>query len=149
MKGLTTKQFKEYGISFRYHSDLKVENELIAGIRQITLNSHDSTMMLFQIIPHSINSSVSQESLARGFQEEFRQLGVDLLGNKLVSCTRSIGGVMKEGTAFTFSAVGMESRMEIYTFRREAQTVAFILQYAIEDQDKAASVIKMVANSFK
>lgn len=56
---------------------------------------------------------------------------------------------MKEGTAFTFSAVGMESRMEIYTFRREAQTVAFILQYAIEDQDKAASVIKMVANSFK
>lgn len=149
VKGVETKEFQEHGVSFSYPSEMKLGQESFYGIKQITLESTDSTLLIIQIYPGGTTPAEVQRDLLAGFREEFAKLGARFPAKSTVPCKRSIGNVEHQGIELSYALGDLAHRSEIYTMQKNGKILAIVFQYAEEDREKATPRYDVVTNSFK
>lgn len=149
IKGVQTKEFQEHGISFSYPSEMKLDQKSFYGIKQITLESTDSTLLMFQVFPEGTTPADVQRDLLTGLREEFGNLGARFPSKPTAPCKRSIGGVKRQGVQLSYTLGDMAHKSEIYTMQKSGKTFAIVFQYAEEDKGKAMPRFEVVTKSFK
>lgn len=149
VKGVETKEFQEHGISFSYPSEMILEQESFYGIKQITLDSTDSTLLIIQIYPAATTPAEVQRDLLAGFREQFGKIGARFPAKSTVPCKRTISNVEHQGVELLYALGDLAHRSEIYTMQKSGKTLAIVFQYAEEDREKAAPRYEVVTNSFK
>ena len=149
IKGVKTREFQEHGISFSYPAEMRLGQESFYGIKQITLESIDSTLFMIQVFPPGTQSAELQQGLLAGFREEFANLGARFPAEPTAPCKRFIGGVEREGIELSYALGDLAHKSEIYTMQKEGKTLAMVFQYAETDKEKAASSYDVVTKSFK
>lgn len=149
IKTLKTKIFQGHGISFSYPSEMKLSQESFYGIKQITIESTDSTLLMIQVFPSSTTPAEVQRDLLASFREEFSNLGARFPAKSTAPCKRSIGGVGLQGVELSFALGSLAHKSEIYTLQKSGKTIALVFQYAEEDKGNAAPRYNIVTESFK
>ncbi|HDR67581.1 MAG TPA: hypothetical protein ENN61_00870 [Bacteroidaceae bacterium] len=149
VKGVKTREFHEHGISFSYPSEMKIGKESFYGIKQITLESTDSTLLMIQVFPVEIPSAELQRDLLVEFREAFANLGAKYSEKSTAPCKRSIGSVEYQGIELLSALGDLAYKIEIYTMQKSGKTLAFVFQYAEEDKEKATPRYEVVTKSFK
>lgn len=149
VKGVETKAFQEHGVSFSYPSEMKLGQESFYGIKQITLESTDSTLLMIQVFPAETTPAELQRDLLAGFREEFANLGARFPAKATFPCKRVIGGVERQGIELSFALGDLAHKSEIYTMQKNGKTLAMTFQYAEEDKAKAAQRYDVITKSFK
>ena len=147
--GVKTRNFQEHGISFSYPSDMKLDQESFYGIKQITVESTDSTLLMVQIFPPGITPQEVQRDLLAGFREEFANIGARFPAKSTANCKRSIGGTERQGIQLSYSLGALAHETEIYAIEKDGKTIAIVFQYAIEDKEKATPRYEVVTSTFK
>lgn len=149
VKGVETMEFQEHGVSFSYPSEMKLGQESFYGIKQITLESMDSTLLMIQVFPAETTPVELQRDLLAGFREEFANLGARFPAKSTAPCKRSIGGVERQGIELSYALGDLAHKSEIYTMQKNDKTLAIVFQYAEEDKGKATPRYDVVTESFK
>ena len=93
IKGVKAREFHEHGLSFSYPAEMKLDQESYYGVKQVTLESIDSTLLMIQVFPAGITPAELQQDLLAGFREEFSNLGARFPAEPTAPCKRFIGGV--------------------------------------------------------
>ncbi|NCC60077.1 MAG: hypothetical protein EOM12_03875 [Verrucomicrobiae bacterium] len=149
IEGVKTRTFQEHGISFDYPSDMKLGQESFYGIKQITLESTDSTLLMIQVFPEATTPAELQRDLLAGFREQFGNFGARFPAKPTAPCKRSISGVERQGIELSYALGDLAHKSEIYTFQKDGKTLAIVFQYAEEDKGKAIPQYDIVTKSFK
>lgn len=149
VSAVKTKVFQDYGISFNYPSDMTIGQDSFYGIKQITLQATDSTLVMLQIFPSEAAPREVQSDLLAGFREEYSNLGVRFPANSTSPCKRTIGGVEREGIQLSYALGALAHETEIYTMQKDGKTLAMVFQCAVEDKDKATPRYEVVTSTFK
>ncbi|MDP7396726.1 MAG: hypothetical protein QF541_07645 [Lentisphaeria bacterium] len=149
IEGVKTRTFQEHGISLTYPSDMKLGQESFYGIKQITLESTDSTLLMIQVFPAGVNPAGVQGDLLAGFREEFGNLGARFPAKSTAPCKRSTGGVERVGVELSWALGALAHKSEIYTMQKSGKTLAIVFQYAEEDKGKAMPRYAVITKSFK
>ena len=149
IKGVKAREFHEHGLSFSYPAEMKLDQESYYGVKQVTLESIDSTLLMIQVFPAGITPAELQQDLLAGFREEFSNLGARFPAEPTAPCKRFIGGVEREGIELSYALGDLAHKSEIYTMQKEGKTLAMVFQYAETDKEKAASSYDVVTKSFK
>jgi len=144
-----TKEFREHGLSFSYPSDMKIEQNSFYGIKQITIESTDSTLFMLQVFPAGTTPKELQRDLLTGFREEFGNLGARFPAKSTEPCKRMIGGIEHQGVRLLYALGDLAHESEIYTMQKNGKTVAVVFQYAVEDKGKALPRYKVITSTFK
>jgi len=144
-----TKEFRKYGLSFSYPSDMKIGEESFYGIKQITLKSTDSTLLMLQIFPAGTTPNKLRRDLLAGLREGFGNLGARFPAKSTESCKKSIGGVEREGIRLLYALGSIAHESEIYTMHKNGKTLAMVFQYAVEDKGKATPRYEVITSTFK
>lgn len=144
-----TKEFREHGFSFKYPSELKLSQESFYGIKQVTVEAMDSSMLIMQIFPAGISPTEVQRDLLNSFREEFASIGARFPSNSTESCKRKIGGAEHQGVKLFFALGGIAHESEIYAMTRGNKTLAFYFQYAVEDKEQAFPRFETITSTFK
>jgi len=145
IKGVKTKKFQDYGISFNYPSEMILSKESFFGVNQITLESTDSTLLIIQMYPAGNTPAKVQDNLLTALRKEFASFGA----KSTTPCKRSLGGVMRQGVELSYTLGKVPHKNEIYTMQKNGKTIAFMFQYAEEDKEKASPRFKTITQSFK
>lgn len=148
VSAVKTKVFQDHGISFNYPSDMTVGQDSFYGIKQITLQATDSTLVMFQIFPSGATPKEVQSDLLAGFREEYSNLGVRFPANSTSACKRTIGGVEREGIQLSYALGALAHETEIYTMKKDGKILAIVFQCAVEDKDKATPRYEVVTSTF-
>lgn len=141
---------KEDGFTFDYPGDMKVEPEdLEGGIRQVTVEAIDSTIIMVQRYPQKMNAGELQESLVTGFLAGYRELGMVVPEKPTAECSRKIGASEVKGCRLSFAVGNVPHTTDVYVFTHGERTMAFVFQGAIEDQASTEVRFKAVAESLR
>ena len=149
VSAVKTKVFQEHGVSFRYPSDMQLAQESFFGIKQVTLESTDSSLFILQILPAGTSAETTAQDLLSAFRDQFIVAGAKFPSNPTTSCKRSIGGVERAGVVLSYTLATLPHETEIYTLQQPTKTLAMIFQHAVEDKESVTPRFQAIASSFK
>ena len=137
-----TKEFRGYGISFTYPSDMKINAEAFFGTKLINLDTTDSISAVLQVFPAGTTPNKVQGNILAGLKERFEKTSAE-------PCKRKFGRIEFEGIRLSYTLATLPHQSEVYTMQRNGETVAVLFQCALKDKKKADAKFDMIASTLK
>jgi hypothetical protein len=138
-------RFSEYGLTFDYPRDLRVET--VGGpVQLIILESDNGTRMVLSIYA---TPSVP-EDLQKIAAEGIRKAAIRKDSSKSLTETESqrlVAGALRTGTTFTDVWEGKQRTTQLYTFASGKGAMSVLLQNTAEASREAGSIFEIVLNS--
>lgn len=141
--------YNDHGLTFNYHSDMKVLVDKDVFSNMITVECEASPFIMVYIFPAVLNPRETIDSLTDDLRESFSRMNAKFFDKDGAgTITMNIGGKEYSGRTLNF-LLGEETTMtNIFAWSKGMKTYGFVTQYMESDRELMEKYFPIILNSF-